>query len=82
MSKSGKSEYFRHVFANNFFGIFFKNFFNGFDTAWNSAFFDTQIEFLKKIFFFALISIFFYFECKCAREGTKKRKNSSVLEFN
>jgi hypothetical protein len=29
MSKSGKSAYFRHVFANNFFGTFFKNFFNG-----------------------------------------------------
>jgi hypothetical protein len=29
MSKSGKSAYFRHVFANNFFGTFFKNLFNG-----------------------------------------------------
>jgi hypothetical protein len=32
MSKSGKSAYFRHIFANNFFGCkFFENFFNGFE---------------------------------------------------
>jgi hypothetical protein len=33
MSKSGKSAYFRHIFANNFFGTFFKNFFNGFEIS-------------------------------------------------
>jgi hypothetical protein len=57
MSKSGKSAYFRHVFANNFFGTFLKNFFNGFEIGVKSAFFDTHSEFLKKILF-ALISIF------------------------
>jgi hypothetical protein len=30
MSKSENSAYFRHIFANNFFGAFFQNFFNGF----------------------------------------------------
>ncbi len=50
MSKSGKGHTSTlHIFANNFFGTFFKNFFNGFDT---------HIEFLKKKFSFALIRIF------------------------
>ncbi len=48
MSKSEKSAYFRHVFANNFFGAFFQTFFNNSKSAWNSAFFDTHIELLKK----------------------------------
>jgi hypothetical protein len=30
MSKSEKSAYFHHFFANNFFGAFLKNFFNRF----------------------------------------------------
>ncbi len=30
MSKSGKSAYFRHIFANTFFFKLLKNFFNGF----------------------------------------------------
>jgi hypothetical protein len=34
MSKSGKSAYFPHIFANNIFlGTFFKNFFNGFEIS-------------------------------------------------
>jgi hypothetical protein len=33
MSKSEKSAYFRHVFANNFFGAFFQTFFNGFEIS-------------------------------------------------
>ncbi len=33
MSKSEKSAYFRHVFANNFFGAFFQNFINGFEIS-------------------------------------------------
>ena len=33
MRKSEKSAYFRHVFANNFFGAFFQNFFNGFEIS-------------------------------------------------
>jgi hypothetical protein len=33
MSKSEKSAFFRHVFANNFFGTFFQNFFNGFEIS-------------------------------------------------
>jgi hypothetical protein len=33
MSKSVKSAFFRHVFANNFFCTFFKNLFNGFEIS-------------------------------------------------
>ncbi len=82
MSKSEKSTYFRHVFANNFFFVnFFKTFLTDSKSAWNSAFFDTHIEFLKEKNFFALISTFFYFDCK----RLKKRKiffYECVLEFN
>ncbi len=49
MSKSEKSAFFRHGFANNFF---LKHFFNTFSTdsksAWNSAFFDTFCRLKKK----------------------------------
>jgi hypothetical protein len=33
MSKNEKSAYFRHFFANNFFGSFFQNFSNGFEIS-------------------------------------------------
>jgi hypothetical protein len=33
MSKSGKSAYFNHILANNFFFTIFKNFFNGFEIS-------------------------------------------------
>jgi hypothetical protein len=33
MSKSGKSAYFHHDFASNFFCTFFKNIFNGFEIS-------------------------------------------------
>jgi hypothetical protein len=57
MSKSGKSSYFRHIFANNFFLVhFLKTFSTDLKSVWN-LFFNTNIEFLKKNFF-ALISIF------------------------
>ncbi len=52
MSKSEKSAFFRHVFANNFFfGTFFKTFSTDSKSAWNFAFFDTFFDFVKKIFF-------------------------------
>ncbi len=56
MSKSGKSAYFRHIFANNFFGKFLKNFFNGFEISMNLCVFDI---FFNKKMFFGHISIFF-----------------------
>jgi hypothetical protein len=43
------------------------------------------LNFLRKKFIFALISIFLNFECKCTQGGSKKRKTffyKSVLEFN
>jgi hypothetical protein len=43
MSKSGKSAYFRHVFAINFFVVhFLKTFSTDLKSAGNSAFFDTH----------------------------------------
>jgi hypothetical protein len=33
MNKSGKSIYFRHSFANNFFGTFSKKYFNNFEIS-------------------------------------------------
>ncbi len=51
MSKSEKIAYFRHIFANNFFGAFFQKFLTDSKSAWNSAFFDTHIEFLNKNIF-------------------------------
>jgi hypothetical protein len=42
ISKSEKSAYFRHVFANNFFCAFFKPFSTDLKSACNSAFFDTH----------------------------------------
>ncbi len=55
MSKSEKSAYFRHIFANNFFVIFFKTFSKDSESAWNSAFFDTHIKFFNTINFFGSI---------------------------
>ncbi len=85
MGKSEKSAYFRHVFANNFFWVhFFKNFSSNSKSAWNSAFFDTHIDFFNKKFFLLLLALFVHFDCKCAGNGSKKRKiffYECVLEF-
>ncbi len=49
MSKSEKSAFFRHVFANNFFVVhLFKVFSTDSKSAWNSAFFDSFFDFVKK----------------------------------
>ncbi len=53
LSKSEKSAYFRHVFANNFFVVHFSNLFQ---RIRNQR--DTHIEFLAKKFLFALFSTF------------------------
>ncbi len=79
MSKSEKSAFFRHVFANNFFVHFLKTFLMDSKSAWNSAFFDTFLIFLGHI------STFSNFDCKCAGNGSKKRKiffYECILEFN
>jgi hypothetical protein len=74
MSKSEKSAYFRHVFANNFFLVrFFKTFSTDSKSAWNSAFFDTFLDFFKKKFFFGHNSTFSNFDCTCAGNGSKKK---------
>ncbi len=86
MSKSEKSAYFRYVFADNFFWSIFSNLFStDSKSTWNSAFFDTHIEFLEKKFFLLLFALFLDFDCKCAGNGSKKRKivfYECVLEFN
>ncbi len=60
MSKNGKHAFFRHVYANNsFLYIYKKNFFSGFEISVKfCVFFYTHVEFLKKFFFLAFISIF------------------------
>ncbi len=69
MSKSEKSAHFRHFFAINFMLVhFFKTFSTDSKSAWNSAFFDTQIEWMKKNFWL-LFALFVDFDCKCAQNG-------------
>ncbi len=76
MSKSEKSAYFRHVFANNFFWVhFFQTFSTESKSAWNSAFFDTYIEFFNKKIFFALISTFCTLWLQMRRKRLKKTEN-------
>ncbi len=86
MSKSEKSAYFRQVFANNFFLVnFFKPFSTDSKSARNSVFFIPILNFCKKKFFLLLFALFLDFHCKCAGNGSKKRKivfYECVLEFN
>ncbi len=71
-----KSTYFRNVFANNFYCVqFFKIFSTDLKSEWNSAFFDTHIEFFNKKCFLLVFALSVNFDCKCARNGSKKRKN-------
>jgi len=60
MSKSGKSAYFRHVFANNFFVCNKKKIFKGFEISVKFWVFYTHTEFLKKNFFVLLLVFFKY----------------------
>ncbi len=76
MSKSKKSAFFRHVFANNFFLVhLFKTFSTDSKSAWNSAFFDTFFDFFKKKFFFCHISTFFELWLQMRRKRLKKTEN-------
>jgi hypothetical protein len=75
MSKGKKSAFFRHIFANNLFGAFFQNFFNRFEIIVNFCVFDTFFDcFFKKKFFYVLLVLFSTFDCKCAGNGSRKRK--------
>jgi hypothetical protein len=78
LSKSENSAYFLHVFANNFFSKLFQWILNQREVLH----FYTHIEYIKK--FWLLLALFVNFNCKCARNGSKKRKNlfyECVLEF-
>ncbi len=85
MSKKWKRVFFRHIFANNFLMVnFFKTFSTDSKSAWNSALFDTHIEFFNNIFFLALISTFCKLWLQMRRKRLKKRKiffYECVLEF-
>ncbi len=62
--------------------FFFVNFFKTFSTdsksAWNSAFFDTHIEFFNKKIFWVILALFANFEAKCAKNGSKNKKTYFV----
>ncbi len=75
MNKSGKSPYFRHIFANNFFYIF-KKLFQRIWNQRNSAFFDT---------FLAHIITFFKLWSQTRKKRFTKTENvflQHVLEFS
>ncbi len=74
--KSEKRAFFRHIFDNNFFMVyFFKTFSTDSKSVWNSAFFDTQIEFFQKIFFCFFISTFCKLWLQMRRKRLKKTEN-------
>ncbi len=76
MSKSEKSAFFRHVFANNFYLVnFFKTFSTDSKSAWNSAFFDTFFDFFKQKFFKGHICTFFKLWLQMRRKRLKKTEN-------
>jgi hypothetical protein len=85
MSKSEKSAYFRHIFSNNFFWSIFSKLFNGFEISVKFCVFLIPIlNFLIKNFFLPSLAFFVHFDCKCAGDGSKKRKiffYECVLEF-
>ncbi len=57
-----------------FFGTFFQNFFNGFEFSVKFCVFWLLFRFFPKKIFFGHISTFSNFDCKCAGNGSKKRK--------
>ena len=75
MSKSEKSVFFCHVLLITFFGTFFQNFFIGFEISVKFCVFWHLFRFCKKKKFFKVILVLFSnFDCKCAGNGSKKRK--------
>jgi hypothetical protein len=85
MSKSEKSAFFRHVFANLFFWYNFSKLFQRIRNQREILRFLTPFS-LKKFFFVVVILVLFSnFDCKCAGNGSKKRKilfYECILEFN
>ncbi len=85
MSKSEKSAYFRHVFANNLFGFIFSKLFQRIRNQREILRFLIPIlKFCLKNFFLLFLALFVHFDCKCAGNGSKKRKiffYGCVLEF-
>ncbi len=77
--KNEKRAFFPHIFANNFFMVhFFKTFSTGLKSAWYPYWI------LKRNFVLLLLALFVNFDCKCERNGSKKRKiffYECVLEF-
>jgi hypothetical protein len=85
MSKSEKSAYFLHVIANNIFCCIFSKLFQRIRNQREILRFLIPILIFWKKIFFALISTFLNFDCKCAGNSSKKRKiffYECVLEFN
>ncbi len=77
ISKSEKSAYFRHVYANIFFGAFFQNFFNAFEISVKfSVFWYPNWIFELKIFFALIfISTFCKLWLQMRRKRLKKTEN-------
>jgi hypothetical protein len=73
MSKSGKGAYFCNIFANNFFLKFFcKTCSTDLKSAWNSAFFDTFLDFFNRNLFLGHISWSIFFITKIIKRTTIK----------
>jgi hypothetical protein len=85
ISKSEKSAYFRHIFANNFFWVHFSNLFQRIRNQREILrFLIPKLNFFNKNFFLLLLALFVHFDCKCAGNGSKKWKiffYECVLEF-
>jgi hypothetical protein len=80
MSKSEKSAYFRHVFANNFFLCIFSNLFRQIGNQREILrFFYTHIEFLKKEFFFLCLA---FFKTLIANAQETAQKNGKSFFMN
>ncbi len=80
MSKSEKSAFFRHVFANNFFGTFFHNFFNGFEFQREILLFFTPFSILSKKIFFR--SYLYFFRTLTANAQETAQKNGKPFFMN
>jgi hypothetical protein len=73
ISKSEKSAYFRHVFANNFFLVHFSKLFQRIQNQHEILRFLTPfLIFFKKLFFLVILVLFPNFDCKCAVTAQKK----------
>jgi hypothetical protein len=75
MSKSEKSAFFRHVFADNFFWYIFSQLFQRIRNQREIAFFDTFYDFVKKKFFVGHICTFFELLLQMLRKQLKKTEN-------